>query len=334
MKMKRENLYVEVLESSVLTMINLGEYELAERLNNYTKEKVGCDKFEHDKIMKDKKIPENKKQQLLCLHNGILNIDELLQLNDFKVVKQMLEEYPICLYEKLMNLLTEKKDKDLFKFAVDCNLIQVAQFVLREQYDKLQSEIEKLKELSEDNEFYKFEKENYKYIKEVLNKNSRLLRMRNDNSNIEPYDGLYNFEGVMAKVKSKVLYDLSLKFDKIKISKGLDKEYFISELEKGNNEIVVVKLCVKLEAVLKCDYKFVGTFEEMLNKYVSAHLERSCDDGWGYMVDASDTKTINLLNNLRKMRNNIVHAEKNDVNLSTEDLQYCIEYICKLDKEN
>ena len=317
-KMKRENLYVEVLESSVLTMINLGEYELAERLNNYTKEKVGCDKFEQAKIMKDKKIPEKKKQQLLCLHNGILNIDELLQLNDFKVVKQMLEEYPICLYEKLMNLLTEKKYKDLFKFAVDCNLVQVAQFVLREQYNNLQPEIEKLKELSENNEFYKFEKENYKYIKKA----SR------NNSTTEQYEGLYNFEGVMAKNKSEILYNLALKIDKNKISNGLNKAYFENELAKGNEDIVIVKLCVKLEAILKCDYHYTGTFEEMLNQFCSK-FNTYDDYGNDY-----DPYTPTLLNKIRKMRNNIVHSEINDVALSQKEIKDCIEYICKLDKEN
>lgn len=306
------------LESTALTMLEDGNFELAERLNKQLKNAISCDKFEHAKIMKNKKISEKKKQQLLCIHNGILNIDELLKLNDFKVVKQMLEEYPICLYEKLMNLLTEKKYKDLFKCAVDCNLIQVAQFVLREQYSKLQPEIEKLKELSEKNEFYKFEKENYKYIKKA----SR------NNSTTEQYEGLYNFEGVMAKNKSEILYNLALKIDKNKISSGLNKAYFENELTKGNEDIVIVKLCVKLEAILKCDYHYTGTFEEMLNQFCSK-FNTYDDYGNDY-----DPYTPTLLNKLRKMRNNIVHSEINDVALSQKEIKDCIDYICKLDKED
>mgnify|MGYP003322454145 CR=1 FL=1 len=53
------------------------------------------------KINKNKKLTETEKQKLLCLHEGILNIDEVLQLNDFKTIKKMLEEHPICYYEIL-----------------------------------------------------------------------------------------------------------------------------------------------------------------------------------------------------------------------------------------
>ena len=87
---------------------------------------------------------------------------------------------------------------------------------------------------------------------------------------------------------------------------------------------------MKLEAILKCDYKYEGTFEEMLNEYCNLKLRWDEDDGWGYTVSRSDDKTIGALNKLRMKRNSIVHATKSDVELSLEDIKYCIDYICKM----
>ena len=68
----------------------------------------------------------------------------------------------------------------------------------------------------------------------------------------------------------------------------------------------------------------------MLKSYCNNKLTRQEDDGWGYMNYKSDDKTIKLLHSLRIKRNSIVHAEKTNVELSIEDINYCIDYICNL----
>ena len=116
-----------------------------------------------------------------------------------------------------------------------------------------------------------------------------------------------------------------LKIDKEKLTKGLTKEYFEELIIKGDVELLVIKLCVKLEAILKCDYKLVGTFEEMLSKFTSAHGYE--DDGWGYSVESR--RTI-LFHKLRKYRNGIVHSEQSKETLTENELKEIIDYICKL----
>jgi hypothetical protein len=68
----------------------------------------------------------------------------------------------------------------------------------------------------------------------------------------------------------------------------------------------------------------------MLKKYCDEKLNWREDDGWGYMVDRSDEQTIRTLHSLRIKRNSIVHSEKSQVDLTMEDIRYCIEYICKM----
>jgi hypothetical protein len=105
----------------------------------------------------------------------------------------------------------------------------------------------------------------------------------------------------------------------------LTKEYFESELAKGNTEIVIIKLCVRLEAILRCDYHYEGDFSEMLNEYCSKNGQT--DDGWGYSVDAEFVK---YLHKLRKCRNSIVHSERSEEVMSVEEIKYCIDYICRM----
>ena len=91
----------------------------------------------------------------------------------------------------------------------------------------------------------------------------------------------------------------------------------ILKWKKNNYEIVIIKLCVKLEAILRCDYKYTGDFSEMLDLYCNNQID-------------SHGETARLLNKLRMQRNSIVHAEKNGETLSLEELQRCVEYVCKI----
>ena len=134
----------------------------------------------------------------------------------------------------------------------------------------------------------------------------------------------------LSNCKQRIIDDLSLRLDKEKTIGDLTKEYFEKELAKRNFDTIIIKLCIRLESILKNDYRYEGTFAEMLDKFCNAELYWVGDDGWGYPTEECDSKTIKVLNKLRMKRNNIVHSEKNDVDLTLEELQYCIDYICKM----
>jgi hypothetical protein len=125
--------------------------------------------------------------------------------------------------------------------------------------------------------------------------------------------------------KKQIIDDCALKLDMERVTDDLDEAYFRNELAKGNFEIVIIKLCVRLEAVLRGKYHLEGDFSEMINQYCSKYGTE--DDGWGYNVEAGFVK---YLHKLRKCRNGIVHSEKTNETMSIEELKYCIEYICKM----
>ena len=138
-------------------------------------------------------------------------------------------------------------------------------------------------------------------------------------------------DDIIIKLKESrdiLMQDLAFEEEKNKITKDLSKEFFERELEKNNIDRVVINLCVKLEAILKYDFKYEGDFQEMLSKYCNKNFETYDDESNYY-----DPKTPMLLNKLRVYRNGIVHAETSKENLTRNEIEYCINFICNLEKK-
>ena len=131
----------------------------------------------------------------------------------------------------------------------------------------------------------------------------------------------------VSECKTELISDLKLQDDKNRTTGDLTAEYFENQMKAGNYEIVVVKLCTKLEAILKADFKKEGDLKAMLDSYCK---NIPGDDRWGYPVESP---MVNLLNKLRMKRNNIVHAEQNNVDLTKEELQKCIKYILDIERK-
>ena len=282
--------------------------------------------------------------KLSVMQNGIVNIDKLLVYKDFKFIKKMLNEYPIHFIE----ILNEKKSdkKFLFKYAVDTGDNELADMVVKNEMDIITKGVftAGMNTPLATQKMPKFDRlllTKYWYNNQSGSQNKAYLYLIENGQKIELLGERYgrrffapkNLEEVILKlqaVKQRIIDELSLKLDKEKTIGDLTKEYFEAELAKGNIEIVIIKLCVRLEAILRSDYLYEGDFSEMLKKYCDSKLHWEEDDGWGYMVNKSDDKTIRLLNNLRIKRNSIVHSEKTNVELSLEEIRYCIDYICKM----
>lgn len=149
-----------------------------------------------------------------------------------------------------------------------------------------------------------------------------VLRNTKHHSNRLKIDEIINY---LKAYKQQLISDISYELESEKVVSDLTKVYFETEVAKGNVEMVIVKLCVRLEAVLHSTYHYEGDFSEMLNKYCNAYGQE--DDGWGYNQEA---KFVKYLQKLRKCRNGIVHSEKTQEKLSLDEIRYCIDYICNM----
>ena len=262
------------------------------------------------------------------IHNGILYIDEILVSKNYKLIKTAIEAYPICQFElnyvNLQNakqMLVDGNWRDLFRFAVDKGSSKLIKFVLERNVELCEKMLDLLCKGLTDHVYantlpgsvYNGPNAKYLYLRKKPNAYF---------SSISSYEAVLNF---IASCKQQVLSDCANLYDKQSKVAELTKEYFKSELEKGNTEIVIIKLCVRLEAILRCDYHYEGDFSEMLNKYCSNYGRE--DDGWGYDVEADFVK---YFHKLRKCRNNIVHSERTEEAMTIDEIKFCIEYICRM----
>ncbi len=346
---------VAVPTNIIETLLNKGIIDVAIKLNNFNKlfgsEYVTDGIIDSVKMKLDGKSTDDDIFITSCMEFGIVNIDKLLKCNDYKIIKYAFENYPMTFQELLEYYYNNKKFKELYEFSVDNNYYILANSLLLNcDNDDITNAIKYtyLSVLSGEigSNKYKFninlnyyKKNGYSINNIFTSYRLRLLNLyelkKRDIDNINfVYEKLSEKLYKTEDVKNDILINIKLKLDKDKVSKNLSKEKLLILLNSQNIELLIINLCVKLEAILKCDYKYHGTFEEMLKQFCDNELNWEEDDGWGYMVNECDRKTIDVLQNLRLKRNSIVHAENVNVNLTVEELKYCIEYICNLDKEN
>ena len=268
---------------------------------------------------KKPKLPNYEKWATPLLDNGIIIIEKLMETKIFEYVKRILGEYPIHPIEIPINYFQKQEWRKLFEYAIDENKRELAFRILcflnkQENAQYVEEEVLSYWNRNKINESHYFYRQN-----------EREVQLFSYNSYNKPKNINEAFEKLQ-KVRGRIIDELSLKLDKEKNTGDLTKEYFENELAKSNIDMVIIKLCVRLEAILRCDYHYEGDLSEMLQKYCNAHLSWYDDEGYS----DGDDKAIKTLNNLRIKRNSIVHSEKTDVELSFEDIQYCIDYICRM----
>ena len=261
-----------------------------------------------------------------AVHNEILQVDEILATKNYKLIKKALESHPISEFElnyqiiqNAKQMLLDRNWRGLFRFAVNRNNTKLIEGVLNRDIKLCEIILEFLCKHLTDQQYIQTFPGHGK-------RNQEYLRLRT--TSFTSFRANCAYESVLdyiEKCKQQILLDCRNLYDKESKVAELTKEYFESELEKGNTEIVIIKLCVRLEAILRCDYHYEGEFSEMLNEYCSKHGRE--DDGWGYDVEANFVK---YLHKLRKCRNNIVHSERTEEAMTIDEIKFCIEYICRM----
>lgn len=332
---------VRVLESTIKAALEKGDFDMLQEFNtinidvenfvntkfrriheSMTKSKCYVANFDEIKVAKlkiDKSVSRTDLEIQSAIHNGIVDIKELKEIADFKAVKKALNDYPVHPFELVYRMYQQQKWRELFEFSVDYDINRLSDAILQQNKEEIEENI--LEIWTKDNQPYNRLKclcfnnnELYVSIREV----SYGSRTNHNQKSIQEVIDYLN------DVRQRIISELSNKFDKEKIVGELTKDYFYSELSKGNKELVIIKLCVRMEAILKCDYNYQGDFSEMLDRFCG-QFNTYDDEGNDY-----DPYTPDMLNRLRRQRNSIVHSEKTVEPMSDDDIKQCIDYICSL----
>lgn len=272
------------------------------------------------KSVKVKDLPNDEfnKQVQSAIRNGIISIKKLKEIANFATIKRALYEYPIHPFELAYKMYQQEKWRELFEFSVDFAINGLSDSIIRQNKKDIETAI--LETWTKDNQ------PNYIRIlcinnDEMYVSRSEILCGRRDNHNQKSIQEVVDY---LNAVRQRIIEELAIKLDKDRITGELTKEYFDSELSKGNKDLVIIKLCVRMEAILKCDYNFQGDFSEMLDSFCNQFVTYD-DENNNY-----DPYTPAMLNRLRRQRNSIVHAEKIGEPMSDDEIKQCIDYICSL----
>ena len=352
---------VRILDKTLKAALQKNDFEMIDRMNRLNKNVmnyyggfkcgvVSDDEIRVAKLKLDKSVSTQDIIIQSSIHNGIVVIDELLAVNDANLIEKTLEKYPVSKYEQIETTLkkirqaVESDDwRYIFEYAVDHNDKDLASYALTEEKNRIiswLSEKEKLPLMGWGRTAYDFFRQNEK---EKIN--SKYFQLRNK----ERFSGeiyvsayklpqkrdpkiIYNITDLVEYIKlckKQVVDDFKASHNAGEIIEELNAEFFRNELAKGNDELVAIKLCVRLEAVLKSKYHYEGDFSEMLERFCKEQGEHLVDDGWGYMVSRTEN-FVSYLQKLRKYRNSIVHSEKKVDKVTKEELTFCIQYICGL----
>lgn len=332
---------VRVLQSTIKVALEKGDFDMVQEFNNInidvenfvttkfrrvhesmTKSKcyvATSDEIRVAKLKLDKSVSRTDLEIQSAIHNGIVDIKELKEIADFKAVKKALNDYPVHPFELVYRMYQQQKWRELFEFSVDYDINRLSDAILYQNKEDIEENI--LEIWTKDNQPYNRLKslcfnnnELYISIREI----SYGSRTNHNQKSIQEVIDYLN------DVRQRIISELSNKFDKEKIVGELTKDYFYSELSKGNKELVIIKLCVRMEAILKCDYNYQGDFSEMLDRFCG-QFNTYDDEGNNY-----DPYTPDMLNRLRRQRNSIVHSEKTVEPMSNDDIKQCIDYICSL----
>ena len=320
---------VRILQSTIELALSRGDIENVEQFNKINEalkaynNRIECyvasaDEIRVAKLKKDDTVGADELAIQSALHCGVLCIDEILATNDYKLIKKAIETYPVTTYElqgavieSAIEYLSNNNWRDLFEYAVDNGDKKLITFVLARDAVSCGKILN-----------YRREQIGNITYPEGAKSNANHMKLRERASFGSDYKGRLAF---IAACKKQILDDCALKLDMDRVTDDLDEAYFKNELTKGNFEIIIIKLCVRLEAILRGKYHYDGDFSEMLNQYCSKYGRE--DDGWGYDVEAG---FVSYLHKLRKCRNSIVHSEKTNDTMSVDELKYCIDYICKM----
>lgn len=331
---------VRVLKSTIKAALEKGDFDMVQEFNNInidvenfvttkfrrlhesmTKSKcyvATSDEIRVAKLKLDKSVSRTDLEIQSAIHNGIVDIKELKEIADFKAVKKALNDYPVHPFELVYRMYQQQKWRELFEFSVDYDINRLSDSIMKQNKTGIETAI--LETWTKDNQ-----PNDIRILcinnDEMYASRSEILCGGRDNHKQKNIQEVVDY---LSAVRQRIIEELAIKFDKDRITGELTKEYFDSELSKGNKELVIIKLCVRMEAILKCDYNYQGDFSEMLDSFCN-QFETYDDENNNY-----DPYTPALLNRLRRQRNSIVHAEKQGEPMSDEEIKQCIDYICSL----
>ena len=306
------------------------------KIKEYSNHEISVMKVEFDPKSSREEIWNEK-----YITNGVLDMAKFLSqevrynkasLDSLKTAKDFVNDdilnyvlkHPIHKYEQIISLLNNNDLKSLYRLAIDVGDAQLESAVLEGNKDKIIEIAEKQKSFRGiHNELTGFEAISLKFFESYKK------------------DAIKAIIHQIEELIEAITMDKKCKAELERVNREITFDYLRSELAKGNIDNTIIKLCVKLEAILKYGYRYEGDLFEMVDQYIKNHFTihelHNCwddeDNNYYYYKEEDERFTeenkqneikTTVLHKLRKKRNSIVHAEKYSSDMSVEEIELCI----------
>ena len=286
--------------------------------------------------------------------------------------KEIINENPINFIELTYKCLNEKNLSKLFQVAVDYEIKDLIAALMQGNLENIASVAKNTFVYSETevkdsyNGFSRRSETVYKmgdkWVKSsTIEYTYGLIKLDNpDDIPLNVKDAIKFFNKYKENVFNQWVENIESKITHIRVKKENEQEYerlkneitsafLLEQISKGNDEVAIIKLCIKLESILKYRYGYSGDLYTMLDTFFAGPLKEVAtympwddeDNSYQSQMDEYYRQTelneihrtwTEYLSKLRMKRNNLVHAEKSTVNFTTEDLKKCISIVEEIDK--
>ena len=263
--------------------------------------------------------------------------------------------------EYVVHHVEKKNFKELFEFSTTYELDSIIELILNQQYDQIPAVSKDVFFVSESDlkkHGYKGENLSGKDILPLLTQ--RLPNLRHNNKflplidqqirifgirNVDANSVIKECERVKKEFLDAFILDIQNRIETItgalkikaefeEIEQSLTNEYFQNLLRNKNFDTFVIKLVVKLESKLKFYYKFIGDFKEMLDSFITQYLSLEMDKVYAgkFYGPASENDQLkveltSLLNQVRMIRNSLVHSAPKQTMLTKDELLKILNFV-------
>jgi hypothetical protein len=303
------------------------DYKTLEVINSMECKLFGVDKgFKVDpKVIKIAKMKADGSsdediREAETLVDGVIDLNKLVASNDLAFITKMIQKYPVTKWETFNSFILRKDYKGLAKFSEE-NHLPFTELIGKDQDLGVDEDRDIGTRIISwvDSDLCTFNEE----VRACLRSKKYFMKPNEEWLIKLPYGELKPFMESLAILKKKIIDDAAISDVYASTAKEMTKNYLEKMLENGNTDMLVIKLCVRLEAYLRSTCKMTGDFSEMLVKWCNAN--GTVNDDCGY---PTESRMSQLFHKLRIKRNSLVHPEQKGEDLSFEELRQCIDFIC------
>ena len=281
--------FVDIPKTTFDKMLEIENYELIELANNcnkiYKEKYINNSLYKNDaymlsnydiesnKIKHNNKLSKKEKDLQLCIHNGIICLDELIALNDYDLYEKTLKKHVCSELEKIFNDIENKNYKSVFALA-NKNNINYLLINLRNKKEHL---------MKADFAFYIFKEAK---LSQEINKNY-LVKYINDNCFFKFHlSSPINPE--KTRINNQVPSNLFILIKNyVPLLNVLDKD--IRFIEKACKTATQEELDAALTKIEPNNFKGIKI---LLDAGAKLHKTWTEDDGWGYIVNKDEIDKI------------------------------------------